>query len=120
VRRSILFPGVHVGAGAVVEDSIVLHDTRILPRAVVSRAIVDKGARIGEGAIVGMGESIPNREFPHDLSSGLTVLGKGAEVPAGSRIGRNTIVDMGVRESDFAVREIPPGSYLRARALRRG
>ena len=119
VRRSILFPGVHVGAGAVVEDSIVLHDTRILPRAVVSRAIVDKGARIGEDAVVGTGESIPNREFPHDLSSGLTVLGKGAEVPAGSRIGRNTIVDMGVRESDFAVREVPPGSYLRARALRR-
>ena len=119
VRRSILFPGVHVGPGAVVEDSIVLHDTRVLPRAQVSRAIVDKGARIGEGAVVGTGEPIPNREFPHDLNSGLTVLGKGAEVPAGSRIGRNTIVDMGVRESDFTVREIPPGSYVRASALRR-
>ena len=85
----------------------------------MSRAIVDKGARVGEGATVGAGESIPNREFPHDLSSGLTVLGKGAEVPAGSRVGRNTIIDMGVRESDITQREIPPGSYIRARALRR-
>lgn len=119
VRRSILFPGVHVGPGAVVEDSIVLHDTRILPSAIVSRAIVDKGARVGEGATVGTGEAIPNREFPHDLNSGLTVLGKGAEVPEGSRVGRNTIIDMGVRESDIATREIAPGSYIRARALRR-
>jgi glucose-1-phosphate adenylyltransferase len=119
VRRSILFPGVHVGAGAVVEDSIVFHDTRILPRALVSRAIVDKGARIGEEAVIGAGEAIPNREFPHDLSSGLTVLGKGAEIPAKSRIGRDTIVDLGVRESDFTSREISPGSYIRARALSR-
>ena len=119
VRRSIIFPGVHVGPGAVVEDSIIFHDTRVLPRSHVSRAIVDKGARVGEGATVGAGEAIPNREYPHDLSSGLTVLGKGAEVPAGSRIGRNTIVDMGVRESDFTAREIPPGSYVRTSALRR-
>src|SRR5690349_13425557 len=29
VRRSVLFPGVHVGRGALVEDSIVMHDTRV-------------------------------------------------------------------------------------------
>lgn len=115
VRRSILFPGVHVSPGAIVEDSIVMHDTRVLPRARLTRAIVDKATRIGEGAVVGDGEAIPNREFPHDLASGLVVLGKGAEVPAGARVGWNTVVDIGVRESDFPSREVRPGSYLRAR-----
>ncbi|MGH7681668.1 MAG: glucose-1-phosphate adenylyltransferase family protein, partial [Candidatus Eiseniibacteriota bacterium] len=33
VRRSILFPGVHIGPDAVVEDSIVMHDARVLPGA---------------------------------------------------------------------------------------
>lgn len=114
VRRSILFPGVHVRAGAVVEESIVMHDTHVLPGARVSRAIVDKSVRIGDGAVVGTGEAVPNREHPHDLASRLTVVGKGAELPAFCRLGWNTIVDVGVRERDFASRDVAPGSTVRA------
>jgi glucose-1-phosphate adenylyltransferase len=115
VRRSILFPGVHVGPGAVVEDSIVMHDTRVLEGARVSRAIVDKAVRIGKGAAVGGGEGRPNREFPEDLCSGLAVVGKRAEIPAGGRVGANTLIDMGVCESDFPGREAAPGTVVRAR-----
>ncbi len=112
VRRSILFPGVHVGADAVVEDSIVMHDTRILPGARLNRAIVDKKVRVGEGAEVGLGEGGPHRQHPRDLGSGLTLVGKGAEIPAGARIGRNSLVEAGVRESDFSRDRIPPGSTV--------
>ena len=115
VRRSILFPGVHIGPGAVVEDSIVMHDARILPGAHVRRAIVDKQVRVGEGASIGVGEMVRHREHPHDLSSGLSVIGKRAEIPAGARIGANTLVELGVRESDFARHEVPPGSTVRPR-----
>lgn len=120
VCRSILFPGVHVERGAVVEDSIVMHDARILPRARVHRAIIDKLARIGEGAEVGVGEPVRHREHPHDLHAGLCVIGKRAEVPAGARIGRNSIVDYGVRESDFARGDVPSGATVRARGGRAG
>lgn len=119
VRRSILFPGVHVAAGAVVEDSIVMHDARVLGGARVTRAIVDKGVRIGEGASVGGGEGPPNRDYPEDLAAGLALIGKGAEVPAGGRIGANTLVDIGARESDFPARELGAGSVVRARGGRR-
>jgi glucose-1-phosphate adenylyltransferase len=116
VRRSILFPGVFVAPGAVVEDSIVMHDTRVLPGAKLSRAIVDKGVRIGERAEVGTGEATPNREFPRDLHSGLCVVGKGAEIPAGGRVGRNALVEIGVRESDLENGSAPSGAVVRARA----
>ncbi|HEX7076951.1 MAG TPA: glucose-1-phosphate adenylyltransferase family protein [Candidatus Eisenbacteria bacterium] len=116
VRRSILFPGVHVSAGAVVEESIVMHDARILSGARVTRAIVDKGVRLGEGTVLGTGESVPNLEVPNDLASRLVVIGKGAETPAWCHVGWNTIVDIGVREGDVPSREVPPGSYIRARA----
>ena len=116
VRRSIVFPGVHVGPGAVVEDSIVMHDARIQPGAEVRRAIVDKQVRVGEKAAIGMGEPVRHREHPHDLSSGLCVIGKGAEIPAGARIGTNTLIEIGVRESDFARHEVSPGSTIRPRA----
>jgi glucose-1-phosphate adenylyltransferase len=119
VRRSILFPGVHVAAGAVVEDSVVMHDTRVLPGARVTRAIVDKEVRIGEGASVGGGAAGPNRDYPEDLAAGLAVIGKGAEIPAGGRVGANTLVEIGARESDFPSPEIPPGSVVRVRRGRR-
>lgn len=128
VRRSILFPGVHVSPDAVVEDSIVMHDTRVSEGARVSCAIVDKGVRIGERATVGApgaceperaATTAKNREYPADFSFGLTVVGKGAEIPAGSTIGANTLVDIGARESDFGSREIAAGSVVRARGARR-
>jgi glucose-1-phosphate adenylyltransferase len=120
VRRSILFPGVHVGAGAVVEDSIVMHDTRVLKGARLHRAIIDKQVRIGEGAEVGMGEPVRHREHPHDLGTGLCVIGKGAEVPSGAKVGRNTLVEIGVRELDYGRDEVPSGSTVRRRPVGAG
>lgn len=118
VRQSILFPGVHVGEGAVVEESIVMHDARILPGARIHRAIIDKQVRVGDGAELGVGEPTPHREHPHDLSSGLCVVGKGAEVPSRARVGRNSLVEIGVRESDFPRGEVPSGSTVRPRGVR--
>ena len=118
VRRSILFPGVHVGPGSVVEDSIVMHDARILPNASVRKAIVDKSVRIGAGASVGGGDAPPNGEYPEDLSSGLAVIGKGAEIPPRFRIGGNTLVDIGAHEPDFPAVGLPAGSVVRARGAR--
>jgi glucose-1-phosphate adenylyltransferase len=115
VRRSVLFPGVHVGPGAVVEDSIVLHDSRILPNARVVRCIIDKEVRVGRGATLGVGESTPNREHPRDLRSGLTIIGKGSEIPPEIRVGTNALVDTGVRESDFPSPEVPSGASVRRR-----
>jgi glucose-1-phosphate adenylyltransferase len=115
VRHSVIFPGVHVGPGAVVEDSIVMHDARVLPGARLQGAVVDKQARIGENAVIGVGEPVRHREHPHDLSSGICVIGKGAEVPAGTRVGRNTLIDMRVHETDFTG-DVPSGATVRARA----
>jgi glucose-1-phosphate adenylyltransferase len=114
VRRSILFPGVHIAPGAVVEDSIVMHDARILPGAKLSKAIIDKGVRIGERAVVGAGDVAPNREFPRDLTSGLCVIGKGSEIPADRSVGRNSLVEIGVREVDLGGRDVPSGAVVRA------
>jgi glucose-1-phosphate adenylyltransferase len=117
VRRSILFPGVHVSPEAVVEDSIVMHDTCVRDGARVMRAIVDKGVRIGERAVVGAAANggSKNRQYPEDLGSGLTVVGKGSRIPMECAIGVNTLVDIGARESDFAHRDIEAGSLIRAR-----
>jgi glucose-1-phosphate adenylyltransferase len=95
VERSVLSPGVRVGRGAVVRDSIVMFDAVIGPGAVIDHAIIDKEVRIGRDAQVGVGElpGTPNRANPEMLATGLVVIGKQAEVPDGASVGRNVLVD---------------------------
>jgi glucose-1-phosphate adenylyltransferase len=52
VVRSVLSPGVVVEAGAVVEESVILHDAVIRAGARVERAIVDAGVEVGRGETV--------------------------------------------------------------------
>jgi len=118
VRRSILFPGVQVDAGAVVEDSIVMHDTWIARGARIEQAIVDKQVRIGEGAEVGVGVPARHPDTSGDLTSGLSVIGKRTEIPARARIGKNAMIESGVRESDFDGDVVAAGSTIRPRERR--
>jgi len=105
VEHSILSPGVRVGAGATVRDSIVMFDAVVGEGAVLDRAIVDKEARIGPGARVGVGDDLrPNVHEPERLYAGITIVGKRARVPRGVEIGRNCRIDPGATERDFARR----------------
>ena len=76
VERSVLSPGVHVGRGAIVRDSIVMFDAVIGPGAVIDHAIIDKEVHIGRDAKVGVGElpGAPNRANPEMLATGLVVI----------------------------------------------
>jgi len=112
VDRSIISPGVVIERGAIVRDSVVMHRCRIAGGAVVDRAILDKDVRVGREAHIGCGEAVPNRQHPHTLSSGVTVIGKGARIPEGLRMGRGCIVYPDMREANFARTEIASGSVV--------
>ena len=113
VEHSILSPGVRVGPGAQVRDSIVMFDTEIGAGAVVDRAVIDKECVIGPHARVGDGRVLrPNRTEPERLFSGLTLIGKRAEVPARTRIGRNCRIDPYVTEADYARRVVASGDTV--------
>ncbi len=74
VRRSILFQGVTVDAGARVSDSVVMRGAHIEAGALVERAVVAEGVSIGANAHVG-GPDAP-----------LCVLGAGSVIPAGGSV----------------------------------
>jgi len=112
VVRSVLFPGVTVARGASVHDSIVMHDTTVGRGSSLERAIVDKQVHVGEGAKVGWGEEcVPNRACPEHLSSGIALIGKGAQLPPGLRVGRNARIGAQVSESDFDG-DVPSGGVI--------
>ncbi len=111
VEYSVLSPGVRVERGAVVRYSIVMTDSVIHAGAMVDRAILDKNVEIGVGAQVGYGaDYTPNRTT--DLSSGLTLIGKGTLVPPNIKIGRNCIIASDMRPQDFASNDMPSGTVL--------
>ncbi len=117
VVNSVLSPGVRVDVGAVVRDSIVMFDTVIRAGAVVYRSILDKEVVVGPGAIVGDGPFAdrPNKQEPTRLNTGITVVGKRAVIPRGTRIGRNVRVAADVRSTDFARKVIRSGDSVDAR-----
>jgi glucose-1-phosphate adenylyltransferase len=114
VERSVLSPGVRVDPGAIVRDSIIMFDTHIRAGAVVDRAILDKEVNVGPNAIVGTGNDFdtPNVDEPERLNTGITVVGKRAQIPASARIGRNVRIAGDVRPADFRSRRVQSGSSI--------
>jgi len=103
VVNSVLSPGVKVGKGAVVRDSILFEDCCVDSGAIADLVICDKRVRIGANAIVGHGDnkSRPNTKFPKHLYTGITLVGKEVEIPAKMKIGRNCIIRSGHTADDF-------------------
>lgn len=79
VERSILFPGVKVGPGATVKDSVVFFDTKIGAEVRLDKVICDVNVVFEPGCRVGRRDSEP--------AGGATVVGWSNEVPAGAEIG---------------------------------
>ncbi|MCX7044730.1 MAG: sugar phosphate nucleotidyltransferase [Candidatus Sumerlaeota bacterium] len=108
VLHSLLSPGVRVQAGAVVSNSVILHDTVVYPGAQINNAVIDKNVSIGEGAIIGEGDDMPNHLLPDRLFTGLTLIGKRAEIPAHARIGRNVLIESSMKAHDFPAGGVVP------------
>ncbi len=81
-----------------------MNDTWIGPGAVVDRCIVDKNVVVGSGTQLGWGDDIttPNQQYPDRFNTGPSIVGKGARIPGGQRIGRNVVIEADVDEEAFA------------------
>jgi glucose-1-phosphate adenylyltransferase len=102
VEHSLLSPGVFVAEGALVRDSILFPDCIVGPGSTLDRVILDKQVVVGADVRLGDGEDTrPNRTQPRNLQTGITVVGKGARIPSGLRIGRNCLIGSDVLERDF-------------------
>lgn len=114
VEHSVLSPGVYVSPGAVVRDSVVMNDTWIGPGAVLDRVIIDKNAVVGPGVRLGCGEdlAVPNKEQPDKINTGVTIVGKGAHIPGGLRIGRNVVINADREEDAFPQNEVLSGETI--------
>jgi len=114
VINSVLSPGVRVGKNVRIRDSIILHDCVLEEGSVVDLAILDKRVLVGRGAVVGQGEdkATPNKACPKHLYTGITMIGKEAEVPPRTVIGRNCVVTPSRKAGDFPSLVIATGETI--------
>jgi glucose-1-phosphate adenylyltransferase len=114
VENSVLSPGVYVSPGAVIRDSVVMNDTWIGPNAVLDQVVVDKQVVVGSGVQLGVGDDMdtPNEQQPNKLDSGISVVGKRAQIPSGIKVGRNVLVNAERMEEDFPGGDIPSGATI--------
>ena len=92
VMNSVLSPGVKVGKDTRILDSIIFHDTVIGTNSFVQKCVVDKQVTIGNSVRIGTGDDTPNKKYPKHLSTGISVIGKGAGIATGITIGKNCII----------------------------
>lgn len=84
VKHSILFGGVKVEAGAVVEDAVVMGGTTIQAGAVVKHCIVAENVTIGENAVVGA--------MPTDDENGVATVGSDVIIGENAVVGPTAMV----------------------------
>ena len=92
VRHSILFPGVTVEKGAVIEDSVVMGGTIVKAGAKVTHSIISEKAEIGEGAKVGA--------VPEEGVKNVATISTGIKIGAGAVVGPNAMVEADVKEGE--------------------
>ena len=116
VERCVLSPGVRIAAGAVVRDSVLLHNVVVHEGAQLDRVVLDKQVEIGPGAQIGFGDPTPpNVQLPSALKTGVTLVGKKALVPANTRIGRNCVIYPEVKAQDWETASVPSGACIGVR-----
>jgi glucose-1-phosphate adenylyltransferase len=114
VVNSVLSPGVKVGSGCRISDSIILHDCIIEDGATVDLAIMDKRVKVGKGAVIGTGDhkDIPNSKYPDHLYTGISLIGKDVDIPPETIIGRNCIINPWTRQEDFSAKVLLDGETI--------
>ena len=91
VKHSILFSGVSVEAGAVIQDAVIMGGAKIGKGAVVSHCIVAENVVIGAGAEVGL---MPEK----GQTGGVATIGSNLRIGAGAIVGPDAMVECDVKE----------------------
>ncbi len=112
VESSVIGNGVVIGEGAVVRDSIIMNHAVIGAGCVVEKAIVAEDVKVGDGAVLGGFGEEENELRPDIYAGGLVTVGERSVIPAGVKIGRNTVIS-GITEAD----DYPEGVLASGRAL---
>ena len=101
VYNSVISPGVIIGEGTVVADSIIMNSSQIGSNSKIYKAIIAESVKVGNNCELGVGDEKENREHPNIYCNGLVTLAEGTVIPDGIRIGKNTVISGETTPEDY-------------------
>ncbi len=104
VRNSILFPGVSVGRGTLIEDSVIFFNNEIGENCILRKVISDVNSSYCDRVEIGVGQENTDKK--------IAVIGWDNRVPEGVKVGHGVTVSPGLSRDkwpDF----LGPGKVLR-------
>ena len=112
VHRSVIGCDVTIGEGAEVWDSIIMNGTKIGAGSKLYKVIAAENVEIGEGAVLGDGNEVPNDSRPDIYRDGIVTLGEGTVIPGGVSIGKNVMVAGVTEAGDYPKGRLESGRTL--------
>ena len=114
VKNSVLSPGVTVGKGSTIKNSVILNDVHIGENCHIEETIIDKETVIGNYSVIGTGDDrTPNKDNPKVLSSGINVIGKKLIMPEGLIIERNVRIFSSPNPKTITDKHIKSGETIK-------
>ena len=112
VENSVIGPGVVIGKGTVVRDSIIMKETKIGVGCIIDRSVIAENVTVGDHVETNIGEDIPNKLKPKVYSFSLTTIGGGSVIPANVKIGKNTAISGETTPEDYPDGVLESGETL--------
>jgi len=112
VKNSVVFPGVFVDEDTVVEDSIIMTNSKIGANTIIKKSILGENSFIGNDVKIGVGELVPNESKSNIYYSGISVVGENSYVPDNAELGKNVVIDRCVTTDDYCSLQVPSGKSV--------
>ncbi len=104
VKNSIIFPGVIIGEGTVIEDSVIFFNNEIGKNCTLKNVISDVNTSYSDNVEVGIEQGDTDRE--------IAVIGWDNKIPNGMKIGRGATISPSMPQEKWK-RNVAPGEVLR-------
>ncbi len=112
VKGCVIGEGVVIEEGAYVENSIIMRQSRIKAGARIYKGIIAEYCEIGENAVLGEGEEVPNKLKPAIYTDGLVTVGERSVIPKKVIIGKNTAIAGVTSLEDYADGHLASGESI--------
>ena len=112
VHCSVIGPGVTIGKGTVVRNSIIMQDCVIGANCTIDKSIIAENCTVGDGTELGVGEEAPSTLSEKIYAFGLATIGEDSKIPANVKIGKNTAISGITEPADYPNGELKSGEYI--------
>lgn len=112
VHNSVLGAGITIGKGTVVQDSIIMKNTRIGDNSRVYKAIIAEDCQIGDSVEIGIGDEVKSKLNENIYAFGLATIGENSCIPSGVKIGKNTAISGVTDKTDYPDGFLAGGEYI--------